>query len=81
MRIFAEKYYTDHGWRDDQTVEIRDGRIVAVYDGSCGADRSVAYLIPGFFDTHNHGGEGYDTTSLDRDALERFLRGGRYERD
>ena len=73
MRIFVGSYYTDHGWQKDQTVEMRDGQIVAVYDGCHEADRLAAYLVPGFFDTHNHGGEGFDATSLDREALARFL--------
>lgn len=72
MKIFANKILLPHGFAENAVVTVDDGRITSIQEGSEG-DVCTPILAPGYFDVHNHGGEGYDTTLLDRDLLTKFL--------
>lgn len=62
------------GVRDDAALVVRDGRIVEVVDGaSSGADLLDGWLVPGFVDTHCHGGAGADFTDPDPQAVARAI--------
>ena len=62
MKLYSRRVYTASGCKA-ATIEIEDGRIVSVAEGACPAD-AVNYgemrIIPGIFDTHNHGTSGFD---------------------
>lgn len=72
MKIFANKILLPHGFAENAVVTVEDGRITSIQEGSEG-DVCTPILAPGYFDVHNHGGEGYDTTLLDMDLLTKFL--------
>ncbi|MBQ8287160.1 MAG: N-acetylglucosamine-6-phosphate deacetylase [Clostridia bacterium] len=72
MKLYAKKLLLPEGFVHDRTVTVTDGIITAI-DAGTGGDLSVPILAPGYFDLHNHGGEGYDTTSLSLELLEKFL--------
>lgn len=62
MKLFSHRVYTASGCKA-ATIGIEDGRIVSVIEGVRSAD-AVDYgemrIIPGIFDTHNHGTSGFD---------------------
>ena len=72
MKIHAGRLLTPGGWRDDQVVEIRDGRIARIDPGTDG-DMHCDRLTPGLFDVHAHGGEGFYYYQPDRAAYEKYL--------
>lgn len=72
MKIYAKKLLLPEGFGKDQVVTVTDGIITAIESGVNG-DIAVPILTPGYFDLHNHGGEGYDTTLLSLELLEKFL--------
>ena len=72
MRIHAGRILTPSGWAYDKTVCLEDGRITGITDGSSG-EKETATLLPGFFDSHIHGGCGFDACSGRRDHIEDFL--------
>lgn len=72
MKLFANKILLADGFAENCTVTVEGDRITAVESGNSG-DVCVPVLAPGYFDLHNHGGEGYDTTSLSLELLEVFL--------
>ncbi len=72
MKIYAKQLLLPKGFGKDQVVTVTDGIITAIESGVSG-DLAVPILAPGYFDLHNHGGEGYDTTLLSLELLEKFL--------
>lgn len=72
MKLYAKQLLLPSGFADDQVVTVENGRIASIEAGVDG-DLTVPILAPGYFDLHNHGGEGYDTTLLSRELLEKFL--------
>lgn len=74
MKLYAKKLLLPDGFVQDRTVTVTDGVITAIEaGGEASADLRLPILAPGYFDLHNHGGEGYDTTSLSLELLEKFL--------
>jgi N-acetylglucosamine-6-phosphate deacetylase len=74
MKLFAKKILLSEGFQENYMVTVEKGRIAAVYPSQGeGADYVLPILAPGYFDLHNHGGEGYDTTLLSLELLEKFL--------
>lgn len=73
MKLYANKILLADGFAENCTVTVEGDRITAVEAGDSGEVR-VPLLAPGYFDLHNHGGEGYDTTGLSFEQLEVFLR-------
>ncbi|MDW7656539.1 MAG: N-acetylglucosamine-6-phosphate deacetylase [Bacillota bacterium] len=77
MRIQVNKLLTPAGWRDDQIVVIEQGTITTILDqnraGTGMADLQADILVPGLFDLHNHGGDGFDATQPSLNALKQFL--------
>ncbi len=72
MKIHARSLLTPSGWRENQVVEIGDGRIVSVAPGTAG-DRTCETLTPGLFDVHCHGGEAFYANHDDPEGLKRYL--------
>lgn len=72
MKLYANKILLADGFAENCTVTVEGDRITAVESGNSG-EISVPLLTAGYFDLHNHGGEGYDTTGLSLELLERFL--------
>lgn len=62
MKLYSMRVYTASGCKA-ATVEIDNGVITRIEEGLC-PDDAVDYgslrIIPGIFDTHNHGTSGYD---------------------
>lgn len=72
MKLYAKRLLLPDGFAEDQVVTVEGGRITAIEDGTIG-DLTAPVLAPGYFDLHNHGGEGYDTTLLSMELLKKFL--------
>lgn len=72
MKIYAERVLLPSGWEHDKTIETEKGYIRRISDGDSGEIR-VHTLVPGFFDTHIHGGCGFDACSGRADNAEKFL--------
>ena len=75
MKLFAKKLLLGAQFAENRIVIVEDGKIAAIRPADLGeeADAYLPILAPGYFDLHNHGGEGYDTTLLSLDLLEKFL--------
>ncbi|MBQ8383123.1 MAG: N-acetylglucosamine-6-phosphate deacetylase [Clostridia bacterium] len=74
MKLYAQKLLLPEGLVNHRTVTVTGGVITAIEaGGEASADLRLPILAPGYFDLHNHGGEGYDTTSLSMELLEKFL--------
>ncbi|MCW3480242.1 N-acetylglucosamine-6-phosphate deacetylase [Neisseriaceae bacterium JH1-16] len=59
-RILAGRILTEHGWLDGE-LSLRDGRIAKLAGTPVDDDgRAARYILPGFIDTHVHGGGGAD---------------------
>lgn len=72
MKLYAKKILLPDGFWEDRTVTIENGIVAAIEAGNSG-ELTFPILAPGYFDLHNHGGEGYDTTLLSMELLEKFL--------
>lgn len=72
MKIFAKQLLTPEGWREGLTLTAEGGRITALEENVPG-EISVAALIPGLFDSHIHGGCGFDTCAATGEGLDGFL--------
>lgn len=63
MRIYSSRVYTSEGCKS-AAVEMDGGKIVAIDETERCPDGAIDYgsrrVIPGIFDTHNHGTQGYD---------------------
>lgn len=74
MKIYAKRILLPNGWASDKLVTIEGDTITALTDGKPdSADYTADTLTYGLFDLHNHGGEGFDSTSLSLELLEKFL--------
>lgn len=62
MKLYSRRVYTASGCKP-AAILIEDGHIAAIEEGPCPSD-AVDYgemrIIPGIFDTHNHGTSGFD---------------------
>lgn len=72
MKIYAERVLTPSGWEYGKTIETENGFIQRISDGDSGEIRAHT-VVPGFFDTHVHGGCGFDACSGRLDNAEKFL--------
>lgn len=72
MKIYAERVLTPSGWEYGKTIETENGFIQRISGGDCGEMRAHT-VVPGFFDTHVHGGCGFDACSGNMDNAEKFL--------
>lgn len=74
MKIYAKHILLPDGWATDRLVTVEGDTITAITDGAVDtADHTAETLTYGLFDLHNHGGEGFDSTSLSFELLEKFL--------
>ena len=82
MIIYSDRIYMNDGIKDG-FLEIEDGRFVTFHDKNSGLTADKDYtgyrIIPGIFDTHNHGCYGYSLLSNDGavsvDELKCYLKG------
>ncbi|SDD89659.1 N-acetylglucosamine-6-phosphate deacetylase [Auraticoccus monumenti] len=78
----AERALLADGWREDVLLEVVDGRLVAVGPaaGATADEHLEGSVVPGYVDTHVHGGGGasFSTTDPDeaRTVLAAHARGG-----
>ena len=72
MKIFAERLLTPEGWREGLTLTAENGRICAIEENVPGELR-VHALVPGLFDSHIHGGCGFDACAATGEGLDAFL--------
>ncbi len=75
MKLFAHRALLPEGFVQNCMITVEDGVITKITPDAepAGADHCLPIIAPGYFDIHNHGGEGYDTTTLSMDLLETFL--------
>ena len=68
-RLLAERTATPHGVIDNALIEIDGARLTSCepFTGSAGPEpeRVTGWVVPGFVDTHVHGGGGFDYASED----------------
>ncbi len=73
MKVFSRRVYTASGCMS-AAISIEEGRITSIDEGPCPPD-AVDYgnmrIIPGIFDTHNHGTQGFDLIATADDPAER----------
>ncbi|HEY0237202.1 MAG TPA: N-acetylglucosamine-6-phosphate deacetylase [Friedmanniella sp.] len=71
QRFRAAHVVTPRGVLDDAVVEVRGDRVAAVHpnNGDERADRLGGWVVPGFVDTHVHGGGGHDYAAGDPDEI------------
>lgn len=72
MKIRAKRLLSPAGWLNDAIVYV-EGETIQSIERSGSFDLDCDYLAPGLFDTHNHGGNGYDPSNHSMEALEGFL--------
>ena len=75
MKLFAKKLLSEKQFLENRILMVENGIITAIRPAEDGesADLALPIVAPGYFDLHNHGGEGYDTTLLSMELLEKFL--------
>jgi len=78
MRIHSNRIYTVDGCKAG-VLTIEDGKFVAFEENgtACDVDYTNYRIIPGIFDTHNHGTCGYDPTGsglTDSEAIKHNVR-------
>ena len=71
QRFRAAHVVTPGGVVDDAVVEVRGDRVAAVHPngGDVRAERLGGWVVPGFVDTHVHGGGGHDYASSDPEEI------------
>lgn len=71
QRFRAAHVVTPGGVVDDAVVEVRGDRVAAVHPngGDVRAERLGGWVVPGFVDTHVHGGGGHDYASTDPEEI------------
>ena len=81
MIIRSKRIYTENGVVDGY-LEIENGKIIGIHDNSkameCDLDVTNEMIIPGIFDTHNHGTMGYvliDSGPKTKDEVRGYLKG------
>jgi len=69
QRFRAAHVVVADGVLDDAVVEVRGDRVAAVHanGGDERAERLGGWIVPGFVDTHVHGGGGHDYATTDPD--------------
>ncbi|GAA2111964.1 N-acetylglucosamine-6-phosphate deacetylase [Microlunatus panaciterrae] len=65
QRFRVEHLLTEAGDVGGGTVTVADGRIVDLSEGAPDAEALDGWLVPGFVDTHVHGGGGADFATTD----------------
>ena len=77
LRLLAEHVVTPTGVLDDAVIDIEGPRLVSIHPrptgpgpGPCpgpgpGPERVSGWVVPGFVDTHVHGGGGFDYATTD----------------
>lgn len=83
MKIRSPRIYAENKTVDGY-LEIEGGRIVRIGEGGCDdAWEPGGYVIPGMFDTHIHGTQGYlpcnEDGSASRENIDGFLKGAASE--
>lgn len=73
MRIFAKTLISDGEMAENKTLVAENGKIVAILDGCVSPDFEAAYLTPGLFDLHCHGGEGFNARDFEIEGIAPFL--------
>ena len=70
-RFRAAHVVTPDGVLDDAVVEVRGERVASVHANAWDerAERLGGWVVPGFVDTHVHGGGGHDYASVDADEI------------
>ena len=70
-RFRAAHVVTPDGVLDDAVVEVRGERVASVHANAWDerAERLGGWVVPGFVDTHVHGGGGHDYASADADEI------------
>ena len=73
-RLLAERVATPHGVIDNAVIEIRGTSLSSCEplseSAEPGPERVAGWVVPGFIDTHVHGGGGYDYATEDpQDAI------------
>ena len=69
-RLWCERVVTPVGERRGVLLEIADGRVADLQPAAgppADAERVAGWTVPGFVDTHGHGGGGHDYATLDAD--------------
>jgi N-acetylglucosamine-6-phosphate deacetylase len=77
MRIFAQRLFDGECLTGPATVEIAEGRIVAVLPGEVSPDIHLAHgmLGPGLIDLHNNGAFGVDCATATPEEWDSFVNG------
>src|SRR6478752_3321450 len=81
--LWAEHAVTAAGARRAVRIDVRDGRFTEVAETARPCEPGAAeiltgWVVPGFVDSHSHGGGGYDYATTDQTealAARRFHRG------
>lgn len=73
-RLLAERVATPHGVMDNAVIEISGTRLTSCEpfagSGEPEPERVAGWVVPGFIDTHVHGGGGFDyATEVPQDAI------------
>ena len=66
--VWCERAVTPAGERRDVLLTVVDGRLADVSTAAApppGAERVTGWVVPGFVDTHGHGGGGRDYATVD----------------
>ena len=69
-RLWCQRAVTPAGERRGVLLDLVDGRIAglqAAVDAPAGAETVSGWVVPGFVDTHGHGGGGHNYATLDAD--------------
>lgn len=78
MIIHSKRIYTDHGCIDGY-LEVENGKIKQILTHDAGVKADVDYgnlrIIPGIFDTHNHGAVGYRFDIVSEEQMKIALKG------
>lgn len=77
MIIQSKQVYINERFTPSQ-IEIKNGKIKAlhIYDARpVDVDYGNRRIVPGFYDIHTHGYDGFDTNDADPEGLKKWLRG------
>ncbi len=82
MKYYSKRVYLEDGCKEG-TLEVENGKIVNFYEGVNCADKDFGSnrIIPGIFDTHNHGVCGFDPADnkhgfeVQKQMVKGFLKG------
>lgn len=78
MKLYSERIYTSNGCMAGY-LEIENGKIKAIYPKDAEMQADVNYgnlrIIPGIFDTHNHGAVGFRFDECNEEDVKMALKG------